>query len=191
MTSLPASLLEITRADPTATGADVWELVAQGWPELERGGQLATIADAVAAGRSESLLVLEAREAGRLVGTAFAQMLAGRAAVVTPPQALVEHELRRQELEDRLFARIEAELRTAGMHLAQVLLPFRDRSVESLRRAGFEHTSDLLYLVATSESFPEAPLKLPFELTPVDLAENEPGFRELLERTYSGTLDCP
>jgi ribosomal protein S18 acetylase RimI-like enzyme len=191
MPNSPASKIDITRADAAALDRAAWELVAQSWPEEERGGQLAATADAIAAGRGDSLLVLEARTAGNLVGVAFAQLLAGRAAVVTTPQTVATNDALRCSLEDQLFARQDAELRAAGTRLTQCLLPFHDPAAECLRRTGFNHTADLLYLVATSESFPDQPPQPPFELVPADPVAESTRFSPLLERTYVGSLDCP
>jgi ribosomal protein S18 acetylase RimI-like enzyme len=145
----------------------------------------------VSAGKADSLVVLAAYAGERLVGAGFAQMLAGRAAVITRPQTLDSVGGEVAAVEDALLAAALRELHTGGMHLAQCLLPFGDAiAAAAIRRSGFTHSADLLYLVASSESFPEAPLNQPFELESWNPAD-EPRLIRILNETYAGTLDCP
>ena len=184
-------MIRTIRSDAAATERAIWELVARGWPEEERGGQLETMARLVSAGKGDSLVVLAAYADERLVGGAFAQMLPGRAAVITPPQIFENSAYGAAAIEDALLAAVEKELRAGGMHLAQCLLPFGDSgAAATIRRTGFTHSADLLYLVASSESFREAPLKQPFELEPWNPADQSRLIR-ILDETYAGTLDCP
>lgn len=184
-------MIRTIRSDAAATDRPIWELVARGWPEEERGGQLETIARLASAGKANSLVVLAAYAGERLAGAAFAQMLAGRAAVITPPQTLETAGSNAAAIEDKLLTAIERELHAGGMHLAQCLLAFGEAaSAAAIRRAGFAHSADLLYLVASSESFPEGPLNLPFELEPWN-PPDQSRLIHILDKTYSGTLDCP
>lgn len=181
----------ITISDPAATSPDVWQLVAQAWPLEERAGHMHAIADVIQRGEGRSLLLLVAHQSGRLRGACFTQLLAGRSAVVAMPQTTSSDPGERAHLSDRLLSQLETELQAAGMHLAQVLLPYQDSAGSAvLAQAGFSHSSDLLYLFCTPESYPDAPLPLPFELTTWNPAEESRLIR-IVDETYVGSLDCP
>jgi ribosomal protein S18 acetylase RimI-like enzyme len=77
------------------------------------------------------------------------------------------------------------------LSLMQALLPTdMDPDAELLRAAGFKRAADLLYLVATADSFPSDLPSTSLSLAQfqgTDVAKME----RIVEQTYEGTLDCP
>jgi ribosomal protein S18 acetylase RimI-like enzyme len=130
-----------------------------------------------------------AEEGGSLRGAVVAQVMPGKVATITPPQ------LKATSLDDGLarllLLQLDAELRGAGVELAQTLLaPDNVAAGAALRAGGYEHAADLLYLAAEAESFPDQPIALPVDLVPAS-GVDEGRLARLVEATYCGTLDCP
>lgn len=132
--------------------------------------------------------LLEARREGRLVGVVCSQIQPGRAAVVWLPR-----------LADDEPATTAAELLTAtckrlaehGVCVAQVLVERAgEADVTLLGQAGFEHLTDLLYLVCLEGELPDSPPETPFTFEPYCPA-NHQRLTQVIEATYQQTLDCP
>jgi ribosomal protein S18 acetylase RimI-like enzyme len=117
------------------------------------------------------------------------RILPGKVASISPPRTrLTEHS--HDDVIPKILARLDVELRAAGVELAQSLVAPDDAAASAmLRTGGYEHAADLLYLAAERESFPEQPISLPFELAPV--RSNEARLAQIVDATYCGTLDCP
>ena len=123
-----------------------------------------------------------------LAGCLLVQMQPGRTAMLWPPR-LIEGEA--QSSAERLLAAGIDALSQTDVRLVQSLLP-TDAGIDAdlLRAAGFQHFSDLLYLVCPGCEFPAAAPAYKLEFVPVEMA-SEPQFAALVQATYEGTLDCP
>ena len=176
----------VIRRIPAIAGGPMSEaaqLAMQAWPEAERAGQLLALESLCAAGRSESIVICEARDGSRLVAAVMAQVLAGRSAAIWPPQATDDR------CAQALLGHLHTALAESGVHLAQALLESRSgEKADALVRAGYQHAGDLLYMVANASDFPAIAPKLPFVLQP---AEAGPRLERLIAATYQGSLDCP
>ena len=173
---------------PLASRRDALLLAAQTWPDSEREAQLAAIDEMVTGGRQQELLLVAARRGGTLVGAGLAQLLAGRTAVVWPPQMSgTETASTAAQLLEVLVRR----LTTADVVLAQALVENpRNRPAEILVASGFEHAGDLVYMCAVTTSFPSKAPVLPLGLESWSHANMERMLR-IVEATYQGSLDCP
>jgi ribosomal protein S18 acetylase RimI-like enzyme len=168
--------------------ADALALAAQAWPPTERSSQLAALAQLVAEGKSNDLVLVAALCGSQPRGAILAQILVGRAAVVWPPQLAGNLH---PEIATELLDELHRHLCDAGICLAQALLedPMGAAAV-TLQSAGYEHAGDLLYMSAETASFPNVPPPLSFDLEPSSPANHERLIR-LLDATYCGSLDCP
>jgi ribosomal protein S18 acetylase RimI-like enzyme len=179
--------LAIEAVDP-ALSTDVLALAAGAWPADEREGQHRAVRELIAAGRGGQFVLLGAWQAGQLAGAALAQKLAGRSAVVWPPQLAGGADL---AIARRLLEEMHGRLSSAGVRMAQALLE-SPQSAEAalLQAAGYIHAGDLLYMAAEAEKFPQEPGPLPFTLeawSPQAAGRLE----RVVEATYRGSLDCP
>jgi ribosomal protein S18 acetylase RimI-like enzyme len=174
--------------EPLDSGADALALAAWAWPEEERPGQLAALAELTRQGLAEQIILVAARRGRRLSGAILAQILAGRAAVVWPPQTDDEFGAETSSL---LLAEMKRRLTAADVRLAQAILDGASgRSARALQSAGFMHVGDLAYMAAEVTTFPAQPPTLDFLLEPAGMAES-PRLANVLEATYRGSLDCP
>lgn len=166
-------------------------LAAQVWPEAERAGHWRVLGDLLQQGRADDIVLLANRQRDELAAALVAQILPGNSALVWPPQFALPRHAPRSSLAAPLFAQLDRELRTRGVHVAQALLPLDDTSAaELLMQFGFAHAGDLLYLAAPFEAFPDEPWTLRFEVEP--FRPSEAGrLARIIDRTYVGTLDCP
>lgn len=137
--------------------------------------------------------ILVARGDGLILGAIVLAPLAGRSAVVWPPQ--VRPLANRWALEDELLQRGLFWLRQRGTRLIQALLPPAEAHLAApLLRHGFRRLTRLLTLTHPLYAFTPAdqpPFREPgLEFCPYD--EKAPGlFHATLEQTYEQTLDCP
>lgn len=132
------------------------------------------------------LLVSQAGK--RIDGVVLARELAGRAAFVWPPRLADDAT---DELAIALIGHALAWLAGRGVTLAQALPAQQDLGDhERLARAGFQHLSDLLYLLCPDTSLPR---ELPTSVLRFESYDdaNDARLRSVIERTYEGSLDCP
>lgn len=143
---------------------------------------------AAAEGRRSLDGLFAARRGGRVVGAVWAEVQPGRTAGVWPPQVA---DPQPQALESALLARAADYLHHQRVVMAQALIAMDAQSAaEAFRAAGFEHLTDLLYLVSTSGQFPTTPVGRSLTFEPVR-SENETRLAVVVEATYQSTLDCP
>jgi mycothiol synthase len=192
--------IQIDRCDPAAE-REVLALAAQAWPEAERAAYWQSIAALVRTGQADHVVLLAARVGEQLLAVQLAQSLPGRAAAVWPPQFAAADAETCHRAAALLFARIATELASTGSQMAQALLSLNDEpAAREFTAGGFTHAADLLYMTAELGSPPESREPLPFEAVPFETlpfetvpfdAGDERRLAQLIDRTYSGSLDCP
>jgi ribosomal protein S18 acetylase RimI-like enzyme len=158
-------------------------------PATQREQQLAdTLA---AAGRRELSLdnLLIALDGDRGVGAVLAVLRPGGAAFLWPPA--VQAESASPDIASQLVEAVAARVETRGAKFIQCLLdPGDTAGCEALARGGIPYATDLILL---SRSLVEATPD--FSGGSLSVECYTPGlhaaFSRLVERTYTGTLDCP
>ncbi|MGA2258993.1 MAG: GNAT family N-acetyltransferase [Thermoguttaceae bacterium] len=123
-----------------------------------------------------------------LIGSILVQTQAGRTAVIWPPR-LVAGELR--ETAHSLLLRGIEDLPRLGIRVVQALLPTdMGTDAELLVATGFQHVSDLLYLVCLADQFPTSPPSPELQFRAYS-PEVRVRFPQLVDATYEDSLDCP
>lgn len=164
------------------------ELVLGDLPHDERQRVVEQMLHAVAQGRRSLDGLLIGHRDGQLVGAVWAEIQPGRTANVWPPQVAGN---RCSEIDAPLLAEMTRFLAASHVRMAQSLLTADATSTaESLRGAGFEHLTDLLYLMSTTAQFPTAPVARALAFEPVQPAD-EARLAATIDATYEQTLDCP
>lgn len=164
------------------------ELVLRDLPQDDRQRVVEQMLHAVAQGRRSLDGLLTAHRDDQLVGAVWAEIQAGRTANVWPPQTAADC---RAEIDAALLAEMMGFLRRSNVKMAQALLAADETTTaKSLRAAGFEHLTDLLYLMATTAQFPTAPVARELTFEPIR-SHDEPRLAAVIEATYEQTLDCP
>jgi ribosomal protein S18 acetylase RimI-like enzyme len=156
-------------------------------------GRLARVAvglDLIDRGELDPAGVLVARAGGRLLGAIVAAPVPGAAAAVWPPQVEPDAPA---AVADALAEHAAAWLKGRGVKLAQALLGPEDLPLAGpLLRAGFSHTTTLVYLRHFLDDLPTDLIAAPERLTYVPFTDSDPAtFAAALARTYEGTQDCP
>ncbi len=122
-----------------------------------------------------------------LCGALLCMPVPGRSALLWPPGVVED---RRTQLEDALLRHACAWLRQRGVKLTQTLLaPEETFLAEPLLRNGFSAVTRLWYM-RHSLNLPVDCLNTPSRLHYQPFADDAL-FRQTLQRTYEGTLDCP
>ena len=162
-------------------------LAVRAWPAAEQAAQLQSLRAALVADGERHVFLSASRE-GRVIGAVLAHLAAGRTAGVYAPQLESGED---EGLARTLLLALDQELVRRGVHLAQSLLA-TDANVAAsrLHAGGYRHLAQLLYLVSTSDQFPDHPPPLPFALERIE-PHLSLRLQALLEATYVGTLDCP
>ncbi len=164
------------------------ELVLRDVPLEDRPRVVQQTMLAAAAGERSLDGLLVATRGGQVVGAVWAEMQPGRTAGVWAPQVAGPQA---KGIAGALLARLAEELRAHHVQMAQALVaPDAQQSAETFRDAGFEHLTDLLYLVSTTGQFPTAPVARDLTLEPV-LPQSEARLAAIIDATYEQTLDCP
>ena len=102
-------------------------LALQAWPEAERAGHWHQIRAAEELWQTSVWILLSARRAELLLAAVLARKLPGRAALVWLPQFAHRH-TDHPQLAELLLSRLDAELKQAGVHVAQTLLTANDQA---------------------------------------------------------------
>jgi ribosomal protein S18 acetylase RimI-like enzyme len=183
---MPNSTAEIVRC-PGELRAQAVALVLDDLPPSQRHEVAGALLneDAATALVCEPLFV--ALRDGRLRGAAWGQIQSGKIAVFWPPRLVAGEE------RQTAFALAESVMRAIDqmpIEMTQVLIQAPDPDeIDLLRRVGFLHLADLLYLTSEGSRFPVGGSQ-----TDLVFESYEPSQRSrliaLIERTYDGTLDC-
>src|SRR3954452_18697078 len=80
-----ASELTIHRCDVAKSSAEL-ELASRAWPASEKDAYALGIQESIGIGNAGSVVLLAARWQAQLIAVQLAQLLAGRAALIWPPQ---------------------------------------------------------------------------------------------------------
>ncbi len=162
------------------------ELVFVHLPPAERERAIAGV---VAESRAAPLAGLWGAYRGEhLVAAVYVQIQPGKTAVVSTPRTTSDQP---PEVIGKLLKRVVAELPSQGVKLAQALLETDSGAdAEVLRNAGFQHASNLLYLVSLRGSFPTSRSPEPLEFIAYSPRDHL-RLANVVEQTYTGSLDCP
>ena len=150
--------------------------------------QAASLLSAARAGKLSLNGLLEARRGGQLVGAVWVNVFPGRMASVAAPQ-LIEGEP--ESTAEQLQQAAGRYMASHGICVAQSLLEIdHGADADRLRRGGFRHSADLLYLTCLAEHFPTAPQAGQLIFEPYSPAGSD-RMGQIIQQTYQGTLDCP
>ena len=132
--------------------------------------------------------LLTARRRGQLAGVVWYQIQSGRTAAIWPPRLIPTED---PKTADRLLTAVEELLDRDQTVVSQSLLrSTTDRDAGLLRRHGYWHAADLLYLVWDSNTSLKLQGELPLHFAPVSASDRE-RLVQLVERTYIDTRDIP
>lgn len=173
---------------PEPRQSEALELVFGQRDEAERDAQIEALRKSAERNTGSLEFLFEARRGGRLVGAALAAAQAGRTAMVWPPR-LVDGEPEGEAA--RLLDAVLVKLAESRVQLAQALLTV-DATADAalLKRCGFFHAADLLYLVCQATAFPTSQVESELDFESYCEA-NQVRFKRVVEATYEETLDCP
>lgn len=172
------------------------------WPANQRRDQVSYLLDTARDGGLDGLLV--ALEVGELRGAVLSRPLGGKAALVWAPR-LVDNSREvtggagevtagrpaEETLRLAMLTQLLGQLSSSGVRLVQTLLTTNAATDERLfADVGFTRLADLVYLLGINShaSAAEEPRELEFEAY---RASSHERFKQIVERTYEGSLDCP
>jgi ribosomal protein S18 acetylase RimI-like enzyme len=172
----------------SAQWAEALALVLWQLPEEERRDRAQTMLAAARAGDGSLEGLLGAYHGPRLVGVALSQIQPGKIAAVWMPRAVPPEP---ESTASKLLAATCQWLEHGGVRMAQILTEtYTPSEAAMLRRWGFDHLADLLYLVSLEGQFPQSPPPTQLEFEPYG-PHNHDRFTRTIEATYRQTLDCP
>ena len=185
MSQQAASRTQIHPCDPSHRNL-AFELLLREFPPEERASLVERLATITHPAQLSGLL--GAYRANQLCGIVWAQCQPGNTAVLWPPQ------LFEQDASATADALLDAALDhclAGNTRLVQSMLSTDSSSTASLlRRHGFTHLADLLYLVAHRLQFPDSPPAPDLEFESFQESQYS-RFAQLIESTYLHSLDCP
>ncbi len=154
------------------------------------GINAAHTADLVAAAQRGELNMhglLRARRGNRLVGAAWGQPVPGRTAFCWTPRLCAGEP---SHTASRLQTALDAYLDSQPVDLIQATLPTHaDRDAQRLLGAGYQYLTTLQYLACHRDQFPLQAPQTEAALVRVG-ASARVRWKQLLARTYDGSLDC-
>lgn len=160
----------------------------------EQRQQVETLTSAAASGNLSPQGLLGTHRGGRLVGAVLLQIQPGKTANVWPPRIVAD------EPASTALRLLEAACDRLAQHkvrIAQVQLPTDAGGDDTvLREVGFDHLTDLLYLVAAEDKFPtQSPqsslaFQSSLEFEPYSI-DNHDRLTRIVDATYEQTRDCP
>jgi ribosomal protein S18 acetylase RimI-like enzyme len=185
MTAIPTP-----RAARTEELAAAFRLAFQHLGEPERDGRVARALDLLQQRELDPEGIFVLGNGAKITAVLVCLIVPGASALVWPPQSVADSWQHRRE--DALLTHAFPWLRQRGVKLAQALLsPDEVPLANSLKRNGFVHVTHLWYL-RHEQDVPISQLDLPSRLTFLPYSETDAIlFRDVLERTYEGSLDCP
>ncbi len=177
-------------AAPPEHWTEALELVFRALPEPIRQRHCRETLETFERGETSHVGLLEARRGDLLCGAVWSQLQPGRLANLWPPQLSVSEPLA-AGLARRLIDAATETAASGGARLAQALLETDTGNLaDAFRESGFQHLSDLLYLVSPSQAFPTAEPAANLEFEPYSAADHD-RLARIVEQTYFATRDCP
>lgn len=191
MQAPPASEMTIDRCDLVGSSIEL-QLASRAWPASEKDAYALGIQQAIEIGNSGSIVLLAARWQKQLIAAQLAQMLAGQAALIWPPQFIESSDSSLHGIAAAaLGSNLAAELKRSRIGIAQSLVSPGDTDSEKwLALGGLSRAAELLYLAADANLGPGTAPSLPFDVEPFQPSATE-RLIAVIQRTYVGTLDCP
>ena len=155
----------------------------------QRDRQIAAALEEIERTGPESQIVLVAQRNGTLVAAIWVQIQPGAIASLWPP-GLVDGES--SATAQTLIVLAAAKANSAGAQFLQSLLETdADAPAQWLRQCGFQHCTDLLYLVSLRIAFPETPAAGQLHFEPCcNLPDRMQRLAAVVQRTYVNTQDC-
>ncbi len=157
-------------------------------PSASRSAQIEATTDDLESMRVplESLVV--ACRGKNVVGALFAQVHAGRSAVLWPPGAAPDEPA---DTAEQLLAVCLDRLATESVRIVQVVMEIvSPEDAALLESHGFAFLADLLYLGCEESAMPASRPEGPLEFEPCWPDQRE-RLGRIVEATYEQTLDCP
>jgi len=178
-----------TTETPTAETLAALKLALSGESPERQTAIAQRLARDVQAGAKSIEGLLAARAQNQLAGAILATVEPGRVGSLCGPVLADDAP---EQAADRLLAAALVHLREQGACLAPVLLETdAGRPSDRLRRAGFTHAADLLYLVSEPADWSAAPPACQFEFQAYDPTTDRDRLARVVEATYRETRDCP
>ncbi len=164
-----------------------FRLIFQYLPVSERENRCASALSLLQRGELDPQGLFILRGAAGLCGALLCMPVPGRSALLWPPGTIED---RRTDTEDALLRHACDWLRQRGVKLTQTLLaPEETYLADPLLRNGFTAVTRLWYM-RHQLNLPVDCLNTPSRLNYQTFADDAL-FRQTLQRTYEGTLDCP
>jgi mycothiol synthase len=185
----PADPDNVTVAAVSAWQRDAaFDLVFSYLPPAERQQQVEMSRSAAQSHDAQPQRLLAATRDDRLVGAILSQIQPGRSAEVWLPQILPDEP---PSTASMLLEAVCQWLAKNDVRVGQLLLASVTESEAALlRRWGFDHLADLLYLVCLAGEFPTAPPATSLQFVPYR-ADLHPRLAAVVAATYHQTRDCP
>lgn len=175
-------------AAPSQQQAAALRLIFNDLPPESQTALVTTLLAGSAAGTLPMAGLLQARRGDEQVGAVWAQIQPGKIGALWPPK------LTEGEDSQTALALLEAANDFLARHqvsLAQTLLENpRSDEAQLLQQAGYEHLTDLIYLVCTEAHFPSASPRVELEFEVYRDATRD-RLAAVIEQTYEATHDCP
>jgi ribosomal protein S18 acetylase RimI-like enzyme len=170
---------------------DALALLYRRLPARQREEQLALVLQAIESGEIPTDDLLVARLGSHVVGAVLAVRRAGGAAFLWPPAVIESPDAR--EVSRLLLEFLARRLDDAGTDFTQCLLGLDDAPAgASLAEGGFPYSTQMLCLARGVADCAVAVPPAPGPLSTIDYdAATHPLFVRVIERTFSGSLDCP
>lgn len=185
------------RVDPLSVGplsaADLPDALRLLFANLDVENRLfptAELLGGIDAPDAKNQILLAARRGQKLVAVVWLQIRPGHVGALNP-LGLPPSEP--DEVAVDLINSAVSQAFVVGVRFVQALLKTdAGQEARCLQRSGFQHLTDLLYLVSPREAFP--PVKLPTRLQFQPLDESAASIARLasvVEQTFQGSHDCP
>lgn len=130
----------------------------------------------------------QARRAGRMVGSIFSHVRDDNTAVLWPPCLMNE------EPEETMQTLLDACFEHCHQKGCRVAMLIHDRHSDPLPTwlpyAGCSRELELVYLLASEDTFPATPPETALQFVPFQRRDLH-RMTEIVENTYRGSLDCP
>ncbi|MGY8771614.1 MAG: GNAT family N-acetyltransferase [Pirellulales bacterium] len=182
-----SQLLTISPVKPDQYAAALY-LVLGASSSSASAGQIASMMAAQRQGKIDFTGLLGAFRGQKIVGAAWANVQAGKVSSLWPAEIL---ESEPEETATQLHQAALDFLSQQDLSLVQALVnPDKQTAFTRLEQTGLNYITDLCFMLALAESFPEQLPESCLQFTPYSETD-EAAFAQLVAATYSGSADCP